>query len=106
VYALPILGGLITGAILGVLTAVFQLIPLAALALSAQHLSILPLNATATEDLLFNLAIYVIAILIVFLLGFLYGNEPSRSRSFYRAFFISFPLPGLWLMYAWPMSGH
>jgi hypothetical protein len=106
VYALPILGGLITGAILGVLTAIFQLIPLAALALGAQHLSILPLDATPMQDLLFNLANYAIVILIVFLLGFLYGNEPSRSRSFYRAFFVSFPLPGIWLMYAWPMSGH
>jgi hypothetical protein len=106
VYALPILGGLITGSILGVLTAFFQLIPLAALALGAQHLLILPLDATPTQDLLFNLAIYATVILIVFFLGHLGSDGPTRSRSFYRAFFVSFPLPGIWLMYAWPMSGH
>jgi len=106
VHALSILGGLIAGLVIGVFTAFFQLIGLAALYLGAQHLFNLPLNATPMQDLLFNLAIYAIVVLVVFFRGFLSNDEPTRSQSFYRSAIVAFPLPGIWLMYAWPTYGQ
>jgi hypothetical protein len=103
VHALPIIGGLVTGLALGVFTAIFQLIGLSALLLGAQHLFNFPL--TPKQDLLFNLAIYAIVILMVFFRGFLSNDEPTRSQSFYRSAIVTFPLPGIWLMYAWPTYG-
>lgn len=102
-HALPILGGLACGLAVGVLTAFFQLFGLAALALGAQHFLNVPL--TPKQDLLLNLTIYAIVLLIIFFRGFLSNDEPTRSQSFYRFAIVTFPLPGIWLMYAWPTYG-
>ncbi|WP_130228710.1 hypothetical protein [Bradyrhizobium sp. Leo121] len=102
-HALPTMAGLVIGLVLGVFTAFFQLIGLSALLLGAQHLFNFPLSPK--QDLLLNLAIYAILILIVFFRGFLSNDEPTRSQSFYRSAIVTFPLPAIWLMYAWPTYG-
>lgn len=102
-HGLPVIGGLVSGLLLGVFTSFFQLIGLAALALGAEHFFKAPL--TPKQDLLLNLAIYTIVLLIIFFRGFLSNDEPTRSQSFYRSAIITFPLPGIWLMYAWPTYG-
>ncbi|MBR0787078.1 hypothetical protein [Bradyrhizobium iriomotense] len=89
--------------ILGVFTSFFQLIGLAALALGAQQFFNAPL--TPRQDLLLNLTVYAILLLIIFFRGFLSNDEPTRSQSFYRSAIVTFPLPGIWLMYAWPTYG-
>lgn len=102
-HGLPVIAGLVSGLILGVFTSFFQLIGLAALGLAAQQFFNAPL--TPKQDLLLNLGVYVILLLIVFFRGFLTNDEPTRSQSFYRSAIVTFPLPGIWLMYAWPTYG-
>jgi hypothetical protein len=103
VRALSTLGGLLTGLVLGVFTAFFQLMGLAALMLGAQHLFNFPLSTK--QDLLLNLAIYAILILLVFFRTFFGNDEPTPTQSFYRSIIVTLPLPGIWLMYAWPTYG-
>lgn len=102
-HVLSTLGGLLAGLVLGVFTAFFQLIGLAALALGAQHLMNYPLSPK--QDLLLNLAIYAILLFLVFFRALFGHDEATPTQLFYRSFMVTLPLPGIWLMYAWPTYG-
>ncbi|MCW1997001.1 hypothetical protein [Bradyrhizobium diazoefficiens] len=104
-HKLPTFGGLVTGLVLGGVTAFFQLIGQAALYLGAQHLFNLPPNPTAKQYLVFNLLVYSILVLVIFFRGFFSNDEPTRSQAFYRAAIVTFPLPGILLAYAWQTHG-
>lgn len=93
------------GLIVGVLTAFFQPVPLAALDLYAQSLSILTDRSSPQKYALVNLSVCVVAVAVIFVLGSLVGEGPSRSRSFYRSFIVMFPLPGVYLLYAMTTHG-
>ncbi|MBR1135175.1 MAG: hypothetical protein E6614_36735 [Bradyrhizobium sp.] len=102
-HILSTLCGLLAGLILGALTAFFQLFGLAALELGAQRLLNSPLSPK--QDLFLNLAVYAVLLYFVFFRALFGRDEPTPTQLFYRTFIVALPLPGIWLMYAWPAYG-
>ena len=99
-------GGLVAGVIAGGLTAFVQLIAFAGLYFGVRDIfTRLPANPTAGQALLFNLSVYAIPVLIIlFRCGFR-DAEPTRSSAFFNSFIVTFPLPAIWLAYAWQSHG-
>jgi hypothetical protein len=105
-YSSARLGGLIAGAIVGGLSAFIQLIAFAGLYFGVRGIfTSLPANPTAGQALLFNLTVYAIPVLIVLVRSGFSDAEPSRSSAFFGSFIIAFPLPAIWLAYAWQSHG-
>jgi len=65
----------------------------------------LPANPTAGQALLFNLTVYAIPVLIILFRSGFSDAEPSRSSAFVSSFIVAFPLPAIWLAYAWQSYG-
>jgi hypothetical protein len=101
--------GLATGALIGVLSSFIQLLGQALLYYRVRSfLTDLPLNPTAIEMLRFNLSAYAIwfsAILIVLLIVRKLAPTLLFYFAFFGAFFIAFPIPAIWVGYAWQSSG-
>jgi hypothetical protein len=105
-YASARLGGLIAGVIAGGLTSFIQLIVFVSLYFFIQGIfTILPADPTARQTLLFNLIVYAIPISIILFRGGFSDAGSSRSSAFFSSFIVTFPLPAIWLAYAWQSHG-
>ena len=105
-YAFAGLGGFAAGAIAGGLTAFFQLFAFVGLYFGMRSIFTgLPANPTASQALLFNLSVYAILALVIFCRRVFREAEGSRSSAFFSSFILTFPLPAIWLAYAWQSHG-
>ena len=101
-YAFARLGGLVAGAIAGGRAAFIQLIAFAGLYFGIQGIApSRPATPTGGHRRLFNLTVYAIPVLIILFRSGFSDAEPSRSSAFVSSFIVAFPLPAIWLAYAW-----
>jgi hypothetical protein len=109
ILLVAIIVGLAAGAIVGALSSFLQLLGQFLIYERVRSfLTDLPLNPTANEMLRFNLSAYAIwcsAILIVLLIVRKLAPALLFYVAFFGAFFIAFPIPAIWVSYAWQSSG-